>query len=98
MSSRSYIMNQNQTEIKFIFETHFHADFVSGHLTLSKLTGAPIIFGPNSKTSYKSEIGNDNQERNYYNSIYKILSSEDSRNKFLNGLKATPSLLPISII
>ena len=56
------IANENNSKIKFIFETHFHADFVSGHLTLSKLTGAPIIFGPNSKTSYKSEIGNDNQE------------------------------------
>ena len=56
------IADENNSKIKFIFETHFHADFVSGHLTLSKLTGAPIIFGPNSKTSYKSEIGNDNQE------------------------------------
>ena len=45
------IADENNSKIKFIFETHFHADFVSGHLTLSKLTGAPIIFGPNSKTS-----------------------------------------------
>jgi hydroxyacylglutathione hydrolase len=39
--------------IKYIFETHFHADFVSGHLDLSKETGAPIIFGPGAKTDFK---------------------------------------------
>ncbi|MBT8219726.1 MAG: MBL fold metallo-hydrolase, partial [Bacteroidia bacterium] len=36
--------------IKYIFETHFHADFVSGHVTLSEKTGAPIIYGPNANT------------------------------------------------
>lgn len=39
--------------IKYIFETHFHADFVSGHVDLSRLTGAPIIFGPEAHTSYE---------------------------------------------
>ncbi len=39
--------------IKYIFETHFHADFVSGHLDLSKETGAPIIFGPGANTHFK---------------------------------------------
>ncbi len=39
--------------IKYIFETHFHADFVSGHIDLSKSTGAPIIFGPGAKTNFK---------------------------------------------
>ena len=38
--------------IKYIFETHFHADFVSGHLDLSKLTGAPIIYGPGANTNF----------------------------------------------
>ncbi|MDA0950964.1 MAG: MBL fold metallo-hydrolase, partial [Bacteroidetes bacterium] len=33
--------------IKYIFETHFHADFVSGHVTLAQETGAPIVYGPN---------------------------------------------------
>ena len=37
---------KNNATIKYIFETHFHADFVSGHLTLSNKTKAPIIFGP----------------------------------------------------
>ncbi|MEN8927437.1 MAG: MBL fold metallo-hydrolase [Flavobacteriales bacterium] len=49
-------------QIKYIFETHFHADFVSGHVTLSEKTGAPIIFGPNAKTEYDSISANDNQE------------------------------------
>ncbi|MBC7868316.1 MAG: MBL fold metallo-hydrolase, partial [Gloeobacteraceae cyanobacterium ES-bin-316] len=39
--------------IKYIFETHFHADFVSGHIDLSKKTGAPIIYGPGAKTNFK---------------------------------------------
>jgi hydroxyacylglutathione hydrolase len=40
-------------KIKFIFETHFHADFVSGHIDLSEKTGAPIIYGPDATTSFK---------------------------------------------
>jgi len=47
--------------IKYIFETHFHADFVSGHVTLSKATGAPIIYGPTAKPSFKAIVATDNQ-------------------------------------
>lgn len=39
-------------KIKYVFETHFHADFVSGHLDLAKKTGATIVYGPNAKTNY----------------------------------------------
>ena len=53
---------KNNAKIKYIFETHFHADFVSGHLTLSKATGAPIVFGPEAKTSFESIIAEDLQE------------------------------------
>ena len=49
-------------KIKYIFETHFHADFVSGHVTLSKETGAPIVFGPNANPSFDAVIATDNQE------------------------------------
>ena len=49
-------------KIKFIFETHFHADFVSGHLTLAKKTGAKIIFGPNANTKFDALIAKDGQE------------------------------------
>ncbi|MGX1927795.1 MBL fold metallo-hydrolase [Flagellimonas sp. 2504JD4-2] len=48
-------------EIKYIFETHFHADFVSGHVTLAKETGAPIIYGPNANPSFDAIIAEDGQ-------------------------------------
>jgi hydroxyacylglutathione hydrolase len=49
-------------KIKYIFETHFHADFVSGHLDLAKKTGAKIVFGPNAKTDYESYNAKDGEE------------------------------------
>jgi hydroxyacylglutathione hydrolase len=51
----------DNAKIKYIFETHFHADFVSGHVTLSKETGAPIVFGPNAETSFDAIIAKDDQ-------------------------------------
>ncbi|KKL28463.1 hypothetical protein LCGC14_2374880, partial [marine sediment metagenome] len=48
--------------IKYIFETHFHADFVSGHVTLSKKTGAPIIYGPNANPDFEAIIAKDGQQ------------------------------------
>lgn len=48
--------------VKYIFETHFHADFVSGHVTLSEKTGAAIVYGPNAQTSFDSIIAKDGQE------------------------------------
>lgn len=53
---------KNKANIKYIFETHFHADFVSGHLTLSKETGAPIVFGPNANPDFEVIIAKDGQE------------------------------------
>ncbi|MBT8306394.1 MAG: MBL fold metallo-hydrolase, partial [Maribacter sp.] len=52
----------DNAKIKYIFETHFHADFVSGHITLSKETGAPIIYGPTANPSFNARIAEDNQE------------------------------------
>ena len=49
-------------KIKYIFETHFHADFVSGHLDLAKATGAPIIFGPEAKTQFPITILEDGEQ------------------------------------
>jgi len=46
-------------KIKYIFETHFHADFVSGHVTLAENTGAPIIYGPNANPSFEAHIAKD---------------------------------------
>ena len=48
--------------IKYIFETHFHADFVSGHLDLSQKTGAPIIYGPNTQAGFKVHVASDGEE------------------------------------
>ncbi|WP_046756196.1 MBL fold metallo-hydrolase [Kordia jejudonensis] len=53
---------ENTAKIKYIFETHFHADFVSGHVTLAKRTGAPIVFGPNANPSFDAIIAEDYQE------------------------------------
>lgn len=52
---------KSKAKIKYIFETHFHADFVSGHLNLSKETGAPIVFGPTAKPSFDALIATDGQ-------------------------------------
>ncbi|MGY3791178.1 MBL fold metallo-hydrolase [Aquimarina sp. 433] len=52
----------DNAEIKYIFETHFHADFVSGHITLSKESNAPIVYGPNAHTSFDAIIAEDGQE------------------------------------
>lgn len=53
---------RDQAKIKYIFETHFHADFVSGHLTLSQKTGAPIIYGPTAAPDFDALIAKDGQE------------------------------------
>ncbi|MAC92936.1 MAG: MBL fold metallo-hydrolase [Flavobacteriaceae bacterium] len=53
---------KNNASIKYIFETHFHADFVSGHITLAKETGATIVYGPKAKTSFEALIAKDQQE------------------------------------
>ncbi len=55
------LAKESNAKIKYIFETHFHADFISGHLTLAKETGASIIFGPEAKPGYNCVIAKDNQ-------------------------------------
>jgi glyoxylase-like metal-dependent hydrolase (beta-lactamase superfamily II)/rhodanese-related sulfurtransferase len=54
--------NKNNARIKYIFETHFHADFVSGHVTLAEKTGASIIYGPNAITNFHSHVAQDGEE------------------------------------
>ncbi len=53
---------KNDARIKYIFETHFHADFVSGHITLAEKTGAPIIYGPTANPTFEAVIAEDGQE------------------------------------
>ncbi len=71
----SYIekAKNNNASIKFIFETHFHADFVSGHIDLSKKTGAPIVYGPTATTGFDSIIATDNQEFKIGNLTIRVL-------------------------
>jgi hydroxyacylglutathione hydrolase len=52
---------KDNAKIKYVFETHFHADFVSGHLDLVKKTGAQIVFGPTAKPAYEAITAMDNQ-------------------------------------
>jgi len=52
----------NNAKIKYIFETHFHADFVSGHVTLAKETGATIVYGPLANPTFEALIAKDGQE------------------------------------
>ncbi len=54
--------HKHDARIKYIFETHFHADFVSGHLTLAEKTGASIIYGPNAAPSFQAHIAKDKEE------------------------------------
>lgn len=54
-------MQKDNVILKYIFETHFHADFVSGHLDLSKATGAPIVYGPSAQPKFDAIIAEDNQ-------------------------------------
>ena len=51
--------SSTNSKIKYIFQTHFHADFVSGHITLSKLTKAPVVYGPNADPSYECIISKE---------------------------------------
>ena len=72
---QSYIdmAESREAKIKYIFETHFHADFVSGHVTLSEKTGAPIIYGPNANPLFDVIVAEDLQEFELGNVKIKVL-------------------------
>lgn len=55
------LASQRNARIRYVFETHFHADFVSGHVELARQTGATIIYGPNAKPKYPAFIAKDNE-------------------------------------
>jgi glyoxylase-like metal-dependent hydrolase (beta-lactamase superfamily II)/rhodanese-related sulfurtransferase len=55
------LAEERKVKIKYIFETHFHADFVSGHLDLAKATGAPIIYGPGTETHFPIHLAKDGE-------------------------------------
>jgi glyoxylase-like metal-dependent hydrolase (beta-lactamase superfamily II) len=52
---------KDSVQLKYIFETHFHADFVSGHIDLAKATGAKIVYGPNAMPEFECVVAKDNE-------------------------------------
>ncbi|WP_338378284.1 MBL fold metallo-hydrolase [uncultured Flavobacterium sp.] len=64
---------KDNAKIKYIFETHFHADFVSGHIDLANKTGAQIVFGPTAKCGYDCYTATDNEEFKVGNYTVKVI-------------------------
>jgi hydroxyacylglutathione hydrolase len=67
------LARERNATIKYIFETHFHADFVSGHLDLQKATAAPIVFGPNTETSFPIHLAKDGEKFRLGNLTIEVL-------------------------
>lgn len=64
---------ENGDKIKYIFETHFHADFVSGHVDLAKKTGATIVYGPGAETNYSTHVAQDGEQFKIGNITIQVL-------------------------
>ncbi len=69
------LAEKRDAKIKYIFETHFHADFVSGHLDLAGKTGATIVFGPNATPKYSAYVAHDDEIFNIGDVRIKVLHS-----------------------
>lgn len=67
------LAEKNKATIKYVLETHFHADFVSGHIDLAQKTGSPIVFGPTAVPSFKAYIAKDEEELKLGNVSIKVL-------------------------
>jgi hydroxyacylglutathione hydrolase len=67
------LLEERGASLKYIFETHFHADFVSGHVDLAKKTGAKIVFGPTAVTDYDTYQAKDNEELTLGDLTVKVL-------------------------
>jgi glyoxylase-like metal-dependent hydrolase (beta-lactamase superfamily II)/rhodanese-related sulfurtransferase len=66
-------LEKDGVKLKYIFETHFHADFVSGHLDLSRATGAPIVYGPNATCGFDCISAQDGQTFKLGDISFKVL-------------------------
>ena len=75
------LAKRRNATIKYIFETHFHADFVSGHIDLAKIVNAPIIYGPKANTVYKSYTATDGEDK--IPMVYDKLVFDPSKNQYL---------------
>ncbi len=67
------LAEERKAKIKYIFETHFHADFVSGHLDLAKATSAPIIYGPRTETNFPIHLAKDGERFQLGDSAIEVL-------------------------
>ncbi|MBN9379357.1 MAG: MBL fold metallo-hydrolase [Chitinophagaceae bacterium] len=67
------LAKERKATIKYIFETHFHADFVSGHLDLAKATGAPIVYGPRTETQFPIHLAKDGEKFSLGNITIEVL-------------------------
>src|ERR1700733_14781106 len=67
------LARERNATIRYIFETHFHADFVSGHLDLAKATGAPIVYGPLTETNFPIHLAKDGEQFKLGSSTIEVL-------------------------
>ena len=67
------LAKEHNAKIKYIFETHLHADFISGHLDLSKQTGAPIVYGPGTETNFPFHLAKDGEIFNIGNITLEVI-------------------------
>jgi glyoxylase-like metal-dependent hydrolase (beta-lactamase superfamily II)/rhodanese-related sulfurtransferase len=91
------LLKQNGDTLKYILETHFHADFVSGHVDLAEATGATIVFGPNAQTDYKSYIAKDNEEFKVGELTIKVLHTPGHTLESTTYLLSDKNKKPLSI-
>jgi glyoxylase-like metal-dependent hydrolase (beta-lactamase superfamily II) len=67
------LAEKRNAKIKYVLETHFHADFVSGHLDLAKKTGATIVYGPTASPNFDAHIAKDREELKLGDVIIKVI-------------------------
>ncbi|WP_298154011.1 MBL fold metallo-hydrolase [Flavobacterium sp.] len=88
----------NDAKIKYIFETHFHADFVSGHLDLAQKTGAKIVYGPTASPKFEAIIAEDNQEFKVGNCTIKVIHTPGHTLESSCYLLSDASQTPLGLI
>lgn len=91
------LLKQNNDTLKYIIETHFHADFVSGHVDLARETGATIIFGPGAQTDYASYVAKDMEELSLGELTLKVLHTPGHTLESSCYLLQDPSKKPLCV-
>ena len=87
------LIKKDNSKLKYVLETHFHADFISGHLEISKKYNVPIVFGPHSNTSFKSMSLNDNDLVVSMSILLHVDTTSDIRTDYLQSAAALRRLL-----